>query len=658
MSRGSSDHLASDADTDTSLSVPELLSVIQKSADRDRAASVNPSSSAIRGQQDFLRAPGTTEARFAGPAQVSFLYTLSSENSEDEGGSGVSAQHDHGNGHPPPSIGTNSVCDDYGISQHQLNRETSALVEDEVDTVPAEDALRGLANESVIPPHIATGERKSLQASLIKALVRQNDGREFLPLAKLDELVTRKVVERQLRGEFGASSGEPDIQRCVEYVCNRKEVEGARHLKFTSGRRLFALLIMIEKLESFNDLRNADLCDIDLPLKGLDDTPKGALRDKEFTCFQSWSTFNLRSFEEWQWKLLAPYFWTAEDPKEKVLFYRLAPQTVMPWTEEETAAVEHYGGQSWVKKVKIHKSHHNFKSLEGRDSYLAVKKLHSRNEKHFQKEVDALKRFSTRSKSNLVRLLATYQHQDDYFLLFPWADGNLRDLWEAVGSPMSQPSQEGTVWMAKVCHGIASGLAQIHNHTPTEEMNGTTLASSPRKANGITSKVDMIGNKMVISGGEDSSRQRYGRHGDLKPENILWFKDPDGKSHHNIGVLKISDFGLTRFHSKRSVSERESQRTVGFSNTYRAPEIDLKTGINQHYDIWTLGCLYLEFITWFMGGWEDVEKVSVLRLEEDKLISKDPDWIPEDNFFRLTHGSTGACLKDCMRKVSPTQPLN
>ncbi|KAJ0345478.1 hypothetical protein COL154_012017 [Colletotrichum chrysophilum] len=245
-----------------------------------------------------------------------------------------------------------------------MNRESSRHVNEESDRVPVIDTLRGLVNESPVTPDVAVRERNNLQESLIKALVRQKDGREFLPLAKLDELVTRKVVERQLRAEFEDLSRDADLQACIEYVCNRQDIGGAKHLKFTSGRRLFAILIMIEKLDSFTDLRAADLRDIDLPLKRVDDGLRSAHRNNTFACFRSWSTFKLRAFEEWQWKLLAPYFSTADDAREKVLFYRLAPQTVMPWTEEEIAPAEYYGGQSWVKKVKIHESHHNFKSLE------------------------------------------------------------------------------------------------------------------------------------------------------------------------------------------------------------------------------------------------------------------------------------------------------
>ncbi|CAI0648943.1 unnamed protein product, partial [Colletotrichum noveboracense] len=547
-----------------------------------------------------------------------------------------------GNGH--------SICDDYGISQYYMDMDSFRRMNEDRDRVPARDILRGLSNKTLITADVVTRERNTLQELLISALIRRNDGTEFLPLSKLDELLTRKVVERQLRGEFEGLLRDAGLQACIDYVCNRVAIGGPKHLKFASGRRLFAILIMIEKLDSFTDLRDAGLRDIDLPLRKLEDGMRSAHKDKTFTCFRSWSTFKLRAFEEWQWKLLAPYFSMKDGTENQVLFYKLAPQTVMPWIEEETAAAEHYGGQSWVKKVRIHHSHCNFKGPEGRESYFAIKKLHSRHERHFLREVDALKHLSSRPNPNLIQLLATYQHQDDYCLLFPWADGNLRDLWEKVEAPMTHPSQEGTIWMAEVCHGIAAGLGQIHDPGKMAEFEQATLARGFPTRAGSASEMEITGNTMARLVSNDSSPQLYGRHGDLKPENILWFKDQDRISRHNIGILKISDFGLTRFYSRRSISDAESRRAVGFTSTYRAPEIDLKTGVNQNYDIWTLGCLYLEFIIWFMLGWEAVDEFSFQRLDEDRLIDTDPDWIPEDNFFRLTHGSTRACLKDCVRK--------
>jgi serine/threonine protein kinase len=120
------------------------------------------------------------------------------------------------------------------------------------------------------------------------------------------------------------------------------------------------------------------------------------------------------------------------------------------------------------------------------------------------------------------------------------------------------------------------------------------------------------------------------RHGDIKPANILWFITKEGI------VLKLSDFGLTRFH--REVSQfRMYDRLVG-SRTYRAPECDLKQPISPMYDMWSLGCVFLEFLSWYMLGFEEgVDDFAVQRVKDDTTPH-----VRQDSFFNAVMTETGA----------------
>lgn len=137
--------------------------------------------------------------------------------------------------------------------------------------------------------------------------------------------------------------------------------------------------------------------------------------------------------------------------------------------------------------------------------------------------------------------------------------------------------------------------------------------------------------------------QEYGIHSDIKPENILWFKGKD--SGH--GTLVIYDFGFTKFHDKTS---RSIAQPLGLSGSYHAPEIKTTGQISRAYDIWTIGCLYLEFATWYLMGWDGVGKFERKRVKDDKLES-DED-IPTDKFFNLSK-TEGAFIKEAVLKVSP-----
>jgi serine/threonine protein kinase len=162
---------------------------------------------------------------------------------------------------------------------------------------------------------------------------------------------------------------------------------------------------------------------------------------------------------------------------------------------------------------------------------------------------------------------------------------------------------------------------------------------------------------------DDSTHQLHGRHGDLKPENILWFKPyleefKEADQGCAMGLLKISDFGLTRFHGTMSRSHINASG-VPVSPTYRAPEYDIAKMVSQSYDIWTLGCVILEFVTWYLLGWEEVDRFAKNRAREDNAGFKEHQ---EDVFFNFVNiknengtAQTGAIAKQSVADVS--QPM-
>jgi serine/threonine protein kinase len=122
---------------------------------------------------------------------------------------------------------------------------------------------------------------------------------------------------------------------------------------------------------------------------------------------------------------------------------------------------------------------------------------------------------------------------------------------------------------------------------------------------------------------KEDEQDLYGRHGDVKAENILYFEKPD--------ILVMADFGLGRLHSK--ISRSNDPKTLERTATYRAPEFDTIQGkISRACDIFSLGCMFLEFVTWYLLGWEALEEFPNYRLEKDIY-----DFV-SDTFFRIEGG--------------------
>jgi serine/threonine protein kinase len=142
-------------------------------------------------------------------------------------------------------------------------------------------------------------------------------------------------------------------------------------------------------------------------------------------------------------------------------------------------------------------------------------------------------------------------------------------------------------------------------------------------------------------------KQKYGRHGDIKPENILWFKDEDAND-QIVGSLLLADFGLTAFHETGATRVKP-----GFpvTLTYMPPEL-ANDHISQSNDIWSLGYVLLEFVTWYLLGEEGYENFEesrmhsdhdgrvintyfILDVEESEPIGRTPQFVAKPNLVVL-----------------------
>jgi serine/threonine protein kinase len=252
---------------------------------------------------------------------------------------------------------------------------------------------------------------------------------------------------------------------------------------------------------------------------------------------------------------------------------------------------------------------------------VAIKCLHSAEEKEFKKETTILNALGSKPKPHphLIKLLATYRLKQKYHLMFPYADANLRTYWDDRKTPSFDRAT--VLWSLRQMTGIANALLLIHNFSVTIPLD-IDGPGQVRVQNDV---------ELRVRKGEEL----YGRHGDLKPENILWFKESAEINDEN-GILQIADFGLGRFHGRDSRS-KDDPYTVQSSPTYEPPECKLRRPVSRAYDMWSLGCLYLEFITWLLMGSAEIEGFSEFR---GKLATS--TGIDDDNFFTIITGPVGA----------------
>lgn len=201
-----------------------------------------------------------------------------------------------------------------------------------------------------------------------------------------------------------------------------------------------------------------------------------------------------------------------------------------------------------------------------------------------QDERDALRRAVNIEHDHLLKLVASF-YLKDCFILFPWAEqGDLEHVWAGQMNTDAR-TPKFVRWAFEQMAGLAAGLAKLND--PAENLEER----------------------------EDD------HHGDLNPEAIFLFPD---KSNTSLGTLRIAYAGLVRYHLPKtnSFSFPKHDQRCDSNLRYAPPESRfLEQGDKKlpGFDMWSLGCIYLEFIIWILGGYAELGKFRLAK-------RRDPFW--------------------------------
>ncbi|CAJ0550130.1 Ff.00g100600.m01.CDS01 [Fusarium sp. VM40] len=240
---------------------------------------------------------------------------------------------------------------------------------------------------------------------------------------------------------------------------------------------------------------------------------------------------------------------------------------------------------------------------DGEPLRIALKETHPSSPEWFEREMRVLEGIQKIVLENpglhIVTPIAGYKRKGSKtgFLMFPWAqEGNLKELWDREenrdGAVLpDSPRTDFLLWTLRQMRGLCEALVQLHLDRPIH--------------------------------GSSTGGNTHCRHGDLKPENILVFRE------QNTNILKIADVGLGKFHAKSTdnrMKGNEYTRTMTGTARYMPPEFDprITRFISRRHDVWSLGCLFMEFIIWAAWGVKGLNQFSQVNIEQ---------------FWQDTHGS-------------------
>ncbi|KAI2607929.1 hypothetical protein GGR54DRAFT_652019 [Hypoxylon sp. NC1633] len=480
------------------------------------------------------------------------------------------------------------------------------------------------------PPGTLNTLSRHLSMVLVKA--GGSKSRSFLPLDQLHALTPSMVKEELRRSMPTLPEYDLDDYTTQIFGVALGDATDKDYLQKPRLLRTFTILVLLDKVETIPSFISGGFADSLLPIDRAHFQGEAVARPSSPSliallerCFDNWPLSSIEAFTETQWVVLSPFLAKIDGD---VSLYDFEDRTILPILDDGIAVEESFvkiGGNSDVQKVKIHPWHHGFGKDQDGEPYFALKRLHSQRFEDFQREVAALRHFAASPHLHVVKLLTAFRHGACYYLVFPWADGgDLRSLWNENPSPVLDRALLS--WVTEQFLGMATALRQIHHERrvlPTMEGEND--------------------NSATVS--------YYGLHGDIKPANILWFKKWDQiDSPYKVRpksdeLLVLGDFGTGRFH--RDIGRDGGDRPVGFSPTYRPPELDVTGATSRASDIWSLGCVLLECVTWMLRGREGVGSFALSRVASNEWVDKAGSM--DDRYFELMVPIPGSTPKPRLR---------
>ena len=196
---------------------------------------------------------------------------------------------------------------------------------------------------------------------------------------------------------------------------------------------------------------------------------------------------------------------------------------------------------------------------------------------NFERESKVLQKLLDVPHKHITPHYASWSQAEHFFMLSPLASCNLKEYWR---DNRPRPTDaEFVLWILRQLRGLADGLRHLYN----------------------------LG----------------ARHGDLKGENILMFKEGDCGG----PTLKIADFGSAKIHAQRSGPRDESNPTKSYdqgTSAYEAPDWLIRAETSRPYDVWTLGCIFLEMLIWTFGELpSDLDTFSIDRKTRGGKVGSD-----------------------------------
>ncbi|KAK5655303.1 hypothetical protein OQA88_5870 [Cercophora sp. LCS_1] len=398
----------------------------------------------------------------------------------------------------------------------------------------------------------------------------------FLPWTVLHKVLSTTTVLRLLRylnSRVNAPLAEAELDALANRIAPPLHTPGGTGGQF---RRTFATLILVGREGLIFAFVNAGLNDaalLELRFEG----PKPEMQFESL--FRDWRAREIKGFMSYRWELWPMFFAAKREPDpnqgkevgpaggnsqtiyfEPMLYQVRSTEEVLPFQRVNGNVV--FGGFATTRFFKLHKDQQDLPRFtrNGSDNLIAVKTLsnEARDEEGqlaaYTNEVYLMQRSASILSPHIARLLATIEmpkaisgrEWSVYHLIFEAADRSIGELWKSREWWMKRDVSDLHLakWMLLQCYGVTHALWKVHE---------------------------------LAEDDQDMNEKTRGPQCLITPDNLPHYQnwdpkaapDPLGTVDEKLGVVQLSDFGLSVCYLEESANNRRVLRDL---MAYDAPE--------------------------------------------------------------------------------------
>jgi len=257
----------------------------------------------------------------------------------------------------------------------------------EGDAYSERRAYIGPANFNAIQSVIGNADLNqnySLQSAILASML-EAAGQEpkcFLPLDKLNALITLSSIKAELQRErYKLDEDEQVLTSIAQQVLEVQNVQdkGPRK-KGSSRRRIFGVLVMLQRADAIRQMIAEGLYDSDLPFQfmnlGVFRRADDCTQSFSIRFFRDWNFVARGMFEMYQFQMAAPHFVLSWHPGYPVYHYRIPSSNVLPFISDQSMGATKLG-YSRLSKVAIHNAHFEYLPKQVRVSSVLSNKRQS-----------------------------------------------------------------------------------------------------------------------------------------------------------------------------------------------------------------------------------------------------------------------------------------